>query len=153
MSGFGSGSAPVTSVELGEPIPEPTTPTPVAGGDVRVESVPGLILTKPVDPSLATAQTTTPFVRVYGLGAVLNGTDQERDRKLTECRDSIDAAIEVAQKVSAEQRNRTPAPEYSFHGGSPILIVKATAGQHQVIEQVIKALKENETAHSAPKKP
>ena len=87
-----------------------------------------------------------PFVRVYALGSILSKRRRSRGKQ-RRCQDLIQMTLSQSDLDSKK------SPDLSFHPDSRVLVVKATAAQHEIIEQVIKALKENETQPAAPAKP
>jgi hypothetical protein len=88
-----------------------------------------------------------PFVQVYAVGSVLSGSVSEIDEKEKRFRELVASAIAM-DGVTGDKM-----PDLNFHKQSLALIAKATAGQHEIIGQVIKAMKENATQPPAPKKP
>jgi hypothetical protein len=93
------------------------------------------------------ARGNVPFVRVYAVGSVLSGSDNEITEKESSLRQLVASAIGMSGDKTAK------APDLNFHKQSRALIVRATAGQQEIIEQVIKALKDNETQPAATAKP
>lgn len=125
-----SGSPPV----LGYRITRVKTPTsgsdPVASPKVSAPTVPG----EPTKPTTGASQ---PVIRIYAVGAVLHGgspDESKRDEAMFQA--VLHDALDQAQPDS-------PAPDLTLHSQSKTLIVKATAAQQELVEQVIKALKEN----------
>ena len=97
------------------------------------------------NPSTVPADDNRRFVRVYALGSILN--NDEDHGKHRRCQDLIQMTLHQADLDSKI------TPDLSFHPNSRVLVVKATAAQHEMIGQVIKALRENETQSAAPAKP
>jgi hypothetical protein len=92
------------------------------------------------------AKTDEPSVRVYAVGAFLRGTPDEMKDKQDQLTALIGSGLNLATPAAQD------GPNLSFHTGTKTLIVKATAAQHDVISQIITALKENEAADSAVKR-
>jgi hypothetical protein len=87
------------------------------------------------------------FVRVNALGSFLSGSGKEVEEK----KHRLSELFELALKTAGP--DGSALPELSFHLDTRTLIAKATAAQHEIIEQVIRALKENESVPVAPGKP
>jgi hypothetical protein len=94
-------------------------------------------------PTSQPAKPDEPTVRVYALGAVLRGNSDEMKQKEAGVLSLIQEALERAELLSSAQ------PNVSFHSGSKTLIVKANSAQHEIIDQIMKALKENEQSAAA----
>jgi len=90
-----------------------------------------------------------PFVRVYALGSLISGSSSESAVKRGDFEKLVSAALQVGGVATT---GKTTAKLF-FHLESRVLVVNATAKEHEIIDQVIKALKENETQQTAPKKP
>ncbi len=162
---------------MGAGMPGSATPYPWSGGEVHImdEARPGLPSVDAtearlsLDPAAGASESisfvapggssgrmshdelraiekaaTTRLVRVYGLGAALAGTGKEGTEKEGRCADLIQQAIALAELDSK------PQPELSFHSELGALIVKATVAQHEIIEQAVKALKENDASRPVP---
>jgi hypothetical protein len=99
------------------------------------------------------------YVRIYALGSILSGSKEEIEEKKVHLQDLVTVAMRktesdpVATSSAAPgttANNRAPEsaaealPELSFHLELRALVVKGTAAQHEIIEQVMKVLKENE---------
>jgi hypothetical protein len=97
----------------------------------------------PQDFSVARAENNAPFVRVFALGSVISGSASEIKEKEENLLKLIEDALEVGGVA-------TPTRKLSFHTQSRTLIFMGTVKEHAVIEQVIKALKENETQEATP---
>jgi hypothetical protein len=91
----------------------------------------------------SSAPNNAPFVRVFALGSVLRGSAAEIKEKEENLLKLIEDALEVGGVA-------TPTRKLSFHTQSRTLIFMGTVREHAVIEQVIKALKENETQEATP---
>jgi hypothetical protein len=83
-----------------------------------------------------------PSVRIYALGSVIRGTPDEMKEKQVGVMTLVEEALQRAE-LSSEHT------DLSFHSATKTLIVKANAAQHDIIDQIIRALKENETAEAA----
>lgn len=115
------------------PNPAASTTTP----NVSLSVTPGNI-----SPHSA-ANAEEPSVRVYALGTFLRGTPEEMKDKQVQLQDLIGSALNLGTTQGKDD------PSLSFHTGTKTLIVKASAAQHDVISQIVTALKENEAADSA----
>lgn len=80
-----------------------------------------------------------PGVRVYALGALMRGGTTEMKEQQENLQALLAEALDHA-KLDGD------GPKLSFHIASKALIVRGTAAQHDIITQVITALKENEDA-------
>ena len=92
----------------------------------------------PSPKSAPSVDTTERVVRVYALGLIMTGTEQEKVTK----KGAVEELIIVALNTAKLDLN----PDLHFHFQTGTLISKATAAQHEIISEVIQALKENETA-------
>jgi hypothetical protein len=97
------------------------------------------------DTTTMPADNNRRFVRVYALGTILHNDETHEMHRL--CQDLIQMTLHQADL------NSKTTPDLSFHPDSRVLVVKATAAQHEMIGEVIKALKENESQPAAPAKP
>jgi hypothetical protein len=86
-------------------------------------------------------------VRVYSLGPILAGSKEDVAKKA----DRVQQLVELALQKSEPASGRT-APELAFHAESRTLIAKATSAQHELLKQVIEAMKENEGQQIGEKK-
>jgi hypothetical protein len=77
-----------------------------------------------------------PTVRVYALGGFLRGDPNQMKEKQVALQTLVEEAMERAELP-------TNSLTLSFHSGTKALIVKGTAAQHEIIGQVITAMKEN----------
>jgi hypothetical protein len=96
----------------------------------------------PVDAT-SSAPNNAPFVRVFALGSVMRGSAVENKEKEENLIKLIEDALEVGGVA-------TPTRKLSFHTQSRTLIFMGTVREHAVVEQVIKALKENEMQEATP---
>lgn len=109
------------------------------------------------------------FVKVYALGSIFAGNVQEIGEKQHRFENLMRDAIgqsdsegdvlsikETSAKTGASNgrvtavKPATPKPEFSYHYETRALVVKATNTQHEIVEQVIKALKENAAQPAVP---
>jgi hypothetical protein len=85
----------------------------------------------------------TSIVRIYPLGKILDGSSKEAsESKEIEFRELI---AEALNKSDLDAKT----PDLSFHTSSKVLVAKATAAQHEIIQQVVTAMRENEAPASA----
>ncbi|HET6406910.1 MAG TPA: PDZ domain-containing protein [Chthoniobacteraceae bacterium] len=80
----------------------------------------------------------TLTVRVYAVGPIFGGTEAESVEKEDSFKRLVAEALDRAETGKAQ-------PVLSFHNKSRALIVKATAAEHEIIQQIIDVLKENES--------
>jgi PDZ domain len=80
-----------------------------------------------------------PFVRIYALGTILGGPSDSAS--LAKENDFRELIRESLAKADAGETNL----DLSFHKASRVLVAKATAAQHEIIQQLIAAMRENET--------
>src|SRR5262249_4486548 len=97
------------------------------------------------------------------LGSILNGSKEEVVEKEKYFQDLVSTAMEKSAPENGATgtlgsgaggsgniaAGKMAFPELSFHLQLRALIVKGTAAQHQIILQIMKALREND-AHRAP---
>ncbi len=100
--------------------------------------------------SAPSADTTERVVRVYALGSLLARTGENGSVETPETqkrRDQLIRATEelISQTLAQAELKAAKSPDLSFNEGLRVLIGKATAAQHEIILQIIQALKENET--------
>ncbi|MEQ1852096.1 MAG: hypothetical protein ABMA01_10955 [Chthoniobacteraceae bacterium] len=116
--------------------------------------LPGISLTRvpknsfpdhPGNPPGMAVENNQPFVRVYAIGFVNSGSDTERRDKVKSLDELIGQAL--------GQAKLNPNPDINFHVNTGALIAKATAAQHEIIEQVVQVMKENATQPAATAKP
>ena len=94
----------------------------------------------------AAADPSAPAVRVYALGSLFSGTEAEAMQKEEAFRELVASALKEVQP------NRKLNPTLSFHTRSKALIVKGTPGDHALIQEIVAAMKENQSAEtSSPK--
>jgi hypothetical protein len=120
-----------------------TTPTSASRPEPENSITPAVMLGGQVQPAAAKAN--EPSVRVYAVGAYMRGSPEEMKEKQVQLEVLIHSGLDLA----SVQGNG--GPSMSFHAGTKTLIVKATAAQHDIISQIVTALKENEAAGSAAK--
>ncbi|HSI62493.1 MAG TPA: hypothetical protein VLE43_05220 [Candidatus Saccharimonadia bacterium] len=92
----------------------------------------------PIPPPTAAANAT--LVRIYPVAFILSGDENQVAEKQRDLEQLVMESLEHAKLHTDE------APLLSLHRGTKVLIVKATAAQHEIIQQIITALKENESA-------
>ena len=78
-----------------------------------------------------------PFVRVYAIGFMKSGTDAELVKRIQNLEELLGQTL-----IQAGLHDQNP--NHNFHVKTGTFMAKATTAQHEIIEQVIKALKENE---------
>lgn len=110
-----------------------------------------------------------PFVKVYALGSIFTGNVQEIGEKQHRFENLVRDALGQSEpegdvlpndKSSAKAgasngpftavKQAATQPEFSYHHETRALVVKATTAQHEIVEQVIKALKENAAQPAVP---
>ncbi|MDZ4401713.1 PDZ domain-containing protein [Prosthecobacter sp.] len=110
-----------------------------------------------------------PFVKVYALGTIFTGNIQEIGEKQHRFENLVRDALGQSEpegdvlshdKSSAKAgasngpftavKQAATQPEFSYHYETRALVVKATTAQHEIVEQVIKALKENAAQPAVP---
>jgi hypothetical protein len=79
-----------------------------------------------------------PAVRIYALGTILDGPSNEAS--LAKENNFRELIAESLAKADRDKKN----PDLSFHKASRVLIAKATAAQHEIIQQLVAAMRENE---------
>jgi hypothetical protein len=146
MVGGSSGFAPSPSADV---------KAPAATGDVSVRTERGNTITlNPATSSndLARAgaqgqfvigmggagsgQPLAPVTRVYPVGALLDDAKPESANVLL---DTLHAVLGVA---AADDKNRAQ-PNFSFHGGTKLLIAKATPDAQALVEETLRAMTQN----------
>jgi hypothetical protein len=100
---------------------------------------------QPGNPAGIPVDNNQPFVRVYAVGFIMTGTDEEKGRKVRNLEDLIRTSLNMA-KLDLN-------PDLNVHLNTGTLMSKATAVQHEIIEQVVQAMRENATQPAAPVKP
>lgn len=100
---------------------------------------------QPGNPAGVPVDNNQPFVRVYGIGFIMTGREEEKGAKLKSLEDLIRRALNQA-KLDLN-------PGIDFHVETGALLSKATAAQQEIIEQVVQAMKENATQPAAAAKP
>lgn len=91
----------------------------------------------------ATPTPTGPLVRIYPVAFYVKGDEGD---DLAKKQLGLQRLIEDALHLAKLDENDSPT--LSLHGGTKVLIVKATATQHEIIQQIITSLKENEQAET-----
>jgi len=90
------------------------------------------------------------FVRVYSLGAAL-GMKTTGEQNKSEAKRQADEELASNEKdllaLVTDALDKadpvSPQPQITVHPESRALVVKATAAQHEIVQQVVQALKEN----------
>ncbi len=95
--------------------------------------------------SVQAARGNEPFVRVYAIGFIMTGTEEEKVTKVK----AVDELIRQALNAASLDLN----PDLNIHQRTGTLISKASPAQHEIIEQAVQAMKENATQLAAPAKP
>ena len=145
------------SGKLNEAVIHPATPpagrvggVTLSGGKLNVSGSGGAV-SKQGGPTASSVrseeETLRPSVRVNAMGSFLSGSEKEVADKKRQLSELIELALKAA---GSDGRG---LPDLSFHVESGTLIVRAIEAQHEIIEQVIRALKENESVAPAPGKP
>jgi hypothetical protein len=135
-------------------------PTPAADG-TRSSPILGYRITQTKTPTTESANITLPtasaasasgpptkdsepVIRIYAVGAVLHaGSEDEIKRD--------EAMFQVVLHDALDKSDPdSPPPDLTLHTQSKTLIVKATPAQQEIVEQVIKALKENKELTTRP---
>jgi hypothetical protein len=144
---------------------------PVADGDARISigKKNEYLDPRSFDGAMAVAQKdgNQRSVRIYALGSILSGTKEEIAMKQDHLRELVNEAMQksepeaggsistgrggggISQKLDGGTKT---APELSFHLELRALIVKGTAEQHEIIQQVMRVLNENELQQAAQPK-
>lgn len=85
---------------------------------------------------------TGPLVRIYPIGFFIKG--DENPDQLGKKQMALEQVIaEALQHAKLDDKD---GPLLSLHEATKILIVKASAAQHEIVQQIITSLKENEQA-------
>ena len=117
--------------------------SPPGSGNVSVPVTPGAsqLVKSPED-------TGRLITRVYALGPLQQMRSQEemKEFQMREQKELLDLVNDSLEKAEAQ----SPPPQLSMHPESRALIVKGTAAQQEVVEQVTKALKENQAFEARP---
>ena len=107
----------------------------------------------PSPKSAPSVDTTERVVRVYALGAILGGgegSSEELKRRYALIGGACDL---IARTLENADLKADKSPEISLHSDLRVIVAKATAAQHDIILQVLQALKENETHTAQTAKP
>lgn len=107
---------------------------------------PAAAQTGPSSPASLTTPS-APAVRIYALGALLVGRSEEE----------VKIAQDDMQRLLASALDQAdldnPGPDLFFHDATKVLVAKGNAAQHEIIGQVLTALKENQLADPPAQKP
>lgn len=146
-------------------------PGPATGGQPMVQAVIGyrivrnktpfsgsgqVSFTAPAETAAAGRKVETPentieqVIRVHALGDALRArsADEIKRGEKENFRTSDEAAFLEIMHSALEKSESTSPPDLMLHPQSKVLVVKANAVQQEIVEQVIKALKENKEAES-----
>ncbi len=144
---------------FGSRIPNATVTQPAGGGASKGgaggNTAPGAASSRrnslmPSPQSAPSAENAERVVRVYALGALLPRSGENGSVETHETQKRRDQLIRATQELIGQtlaqaELNAPKSPDLSFNEGLRVLVAKATAAQHEIISQVIQALKENET--------
>jgi hypothetical protein len=89
------------------------------------------------------AAANAPMVRVYALGPIMGGLS---DEELAEKQAELEKLMLVAMEYTGAASER---PTLHFHRGTMTLLVKGTSTDHDVVDQIIRAMKENAESGTA----
>ncbi|RBP41509.1 hypothetical protein DES53_107342 [Roseimicrobium gellanilyticum] len=92
------------------------------------------------DMPAASPPPTGPLVRIYSVADIMKGDESQVPAWQTDLEKLVMESLEHASLLSGER------PVLSLHRNTRVLIVKASAQQHEIIQQIITVLKENEAA-------
>lgn len=141
-SGSASGSSqPRPNVQ----VVSPNSTGGMSSGNDRSRAPRNSFPDQPGNPAGMPVENNQPFVRVYAIGVIMTGTDAEKGAKVKNLEDLILTSLNMA-KLDLN-------PGLNVHEKTGALMAKATAAQHEIIEQVVQAMKENATQSAAPAKP
>jgi hypothetical protein len=86
-------------------------------------------------------------VRVYAIGSLLGKIDENSSAETLKRRSELILATQdlIGQTLDQAELNAAKSPDLAFNDSLRVLVAKATEAQHEIISQVIQALKENET--------
>lgn len=84
------------------------------------------------------------FVRIYPMGFYIkeNENDEQHAKKHVSLEQLVKSTLEQAKLEDKED------PVLSLHSATKVLIVRATAAQHELIQQIITSLKENQQSEA-----
>jgi hypothetical protein len=118
-------------------LPNPAIPG-MAPAATTLSNVTELAMTAtPAIPSMPAG----PLVRIYPVAFIIKGDETQMAEK--------QVALEELMLMSLDQADLGgQQPTLSLHRGTKVLIVKATPAQHEIIQQIITSLKENEQAEA-----
>jgi hypothetical protein len=131
-----------TPVIIGYRVTRSQTHRP-GSGNVSFPATPGA--SQPVKSPEDTGRLIT---RVYALGPVqpMGSQEEMKQFQMREEKQLLDLVNDSLEKAEAQ----SPPPQLSMHPESRALIVKGTAAQQELVEQVTKALKENQAVEARP---
>lgn len=135
--------------EIGAPVPHFT---------MKLDGPPGI----PVPPPMVAAPQTTPpppgtavlpSVRIYSFGAILKGSSSDDNEAAKQYKMAVRSIEDLVGQAMEKAGLAATAPELSFHAATKALIVKASAAQHEIIQQIITVLKENQAENPSNQRP
>ena len=145
---------------FGSRIPNATRPAGggASKGEAGGNTAPGAASSRrnslmPSPQSAPSAENAERVVRVYALGAILGGGEgsaEELKRRYALIGGACDL---IARTLEIADLKADKSPEISLHSDLRVIVAKATAAQHDIILQVLQALKENETHTAQTAKP
>jgi hypothetical protein len=140
-AGFGTASSGLGPIKVVEPATN--FPNPKQGGFAQTSGPFTANEAPPIFPEpKGTQAAEDSTVRIYALGAVLRGEPKEMEEKQKAVQNLVAEALERG----ALGGDRPPL--LSFHTATRALIVKGSASQHEIIQQIIAAMKENALSES-----
>jgi hypothetical protein len=84
-----------------------------------------------------------PIVRVYALGSAIVDRPGESYEEKTQKANLVKEIQELISQTLGTAGLDNTSPSISFHRGLGVLVAKASMAQHEMIEQVVKALRES----------
>ena len=99
--------------------------------------------------TVAPADNDQPIVRVYALGAAIVGRPGESEEEMKRKAQLVGEIEELIRQTLDTAGLDHTSLNLSVHRGLGVLVAKASMAQHEMIEQVVKALRESE-AQAAP---
>lgn len=122
--------------------PNPGMPGHAASTPNPSGNITDLAMAAPGIPGMPSASpvSTGPLVRIYPVAFFIKGSEEDLAKKQIGLEEVVQEALQHA-KLDAKD-----TPLLSLHSATKVLIVKATPPQHEIIQQIITSLKENEQA-------
>ncbi|MFC5453268.1 hypothetical protein [Prosthecobacter fluviatilis] len=144
-------------------------PTPATGGHSMAQAAIGyriirnktagsdsgqVPLTVPAETAVSSRREEAPvdtsrrFIRVHALGSSMSSrsADEIKRGDTGSYSTSDEQAFLEIMHSALETLESVPPPDLMLHAKSKVLVVRANAAQQEIVEQVIKALKENKEA-------